>query len=307
LGEAVEVWRGSVATWECDSMGHLNVGFYLAKAMEALIGLAAELGMPQAFTPHAEASLVVREQHIRFLREAGVGARLHVEAGVLEIGDDDARLLLLMRHHDGELAASFQMLVAHATAREGRPFPWPERVRARAEALTIAAPEKAQPRSVALGPLESAASLPRALELGLKRIGMGAFRSTDCDPFGRMRTELVMARISDSVAHLMAELLQGMAAADASRRLGAVVLEYRFVFLDWPRAGDRYELRSGMTGTEPRMRRMVHWFLDPASGRPWAAAEAVAAVFDLDTRKTVSLTDSELEPWAAASVPGLTL
>jgi acyl-CoA thioester hydrolase len=287
-------------------MGHLNVGFYVTKAMEALIGLAAELGMPRAFAPHADTTLVVREQHLRFLREALYGARLHIEAGVLEMGEDDARVLLLMRHHDGELAASFQMLVSHATSREGRAFPWPDRVRARAEAMQIEMPEKAAPRSVALGPLESAASLPRALELGVKRIGMGAFRTLDCDPFGRMRTEQVIARISDSAAHLMSDLLTGLAEG-GERSLGAVVLEYRFVFLAWPRAGDRYELRSGMVGAEPRVRRMVHWFLDPASGRPWATAEAVAAVFDLATRKTVALTEAELIPWAEASVAGLSI
>jgi acyl-CoA thioester hydrolase len=287
-------------------MGHLNVGFYVTKAMEALIGLAAELGMPRAFAPHADTTLVVREQHLRFLREALYGARLHIEAGVLEMGEDDARVLLLMRHHDGELAASFQMLVSHATSREGRAFPWPDRVRARAEAMQIEMPEKAAPRSVALGPLESAASLPRALELGVKRIGMGAFRTLDCDPFGRMRTEQVIARISDSAAHLMSDLLTGLAEG-GERSLGAVVLEYRFVFLAWPRAGDRYELRSGMVGAEPRVRRMVHWFLDPASGRPWATAEAVAAVFDLATRKTVALTVAELIPWAEASVAGLSI
>jgi len=306
MGEAVEVWRGSVATWECDSMGHLNVGFYIAKAMEALIGLAAELGMPHAFAQHAEATLIVREQHIRFLREAQVGARLHIEAGVLEMGEDEARVLLLMRHHDGELAASFQMLVAHATTREGRAFPWPIWARARAAALTIEQPEQAAPRSVTLGAVESAASLPRALELGLKRIGLGAFRVGDCDPFGRMRAELLIARISDSVAHLMAGLL-GDLSADGGRKLGAVILEYRLIYLAWPRAGDRYELRSGFTGAEPKLRRMMHWFLDPATGRPWASGEAVAAIFDVEARKTVALTEAELAAWAEFSVPGLTI
>jgi acyl-CoA thioester hydrolase len=306
MGEAVEVWRGSVATWECDSMGHLNVGFYVAKVMEAVIGFAAELGMPHAFAPHAEATLIVREQHIRFLREAQVGARLHIEAGVLELGEDDARVLFLMRHHDGELAASFQMLLAHATTREGRPFPWPAWARARAAALTIELPEKTAPRSVALGPLESAANLPRALELGLKRIGLGGFRVGDCDAFGRMRTEVLMARISDSVAHLMAGLLADLATG-GGRKLGAVILEYRLVYLDWPRAGDRYELRSGFSGAEPKVRRMMHWFLDPATGRPWGSAEAVAAIFDLETRKTVALTETELAAWAEVSVPGLTI
>jgi acyl-CoA thioester hydrolase len=62
-----------------------------------------------------------------------------------------------------------------------------------------------------------------------------------------------------------------------------------------------------MVGAEPRLRRMIHWFLDPASGQPWASAEAVAAVFDLQTRKTVALTETEVAPWAAASVEGLSI
>lgn len=44
MAGGVEVWRGGVASWECDQMGHLNVAFYVAKSMEGLVGLAAELG-----------------------------------------------------------------------------------------------------------------------------------------------------------------------------------------------------------------------------------------------------------------------
>ena len=135
-------------------MGHLNVGFYVAKSMEGLVGLAAELGMPQAFAPHAEATLVVREQHIRFIKEARPGAPLHMTGGVLDVGEDEARLLLLLHHRDGALAASFQTVVAHATARTGVPFPWPERVRARARALAVAVPDKAAPKSVGLEPAQ---------------------------------------------------------------------------------------------------------------------------------------------------------
>jgi acyl-CoA thioester hydrolase len=282
-------------------MGHLNVGFYAAKAAEALVGLAAELGMTRAFAPHAEATLLVREQHIRFMREAHVGARLSIDAGVLEMGEDDARLLFLMRHDDGQLAASFQMLVAHATAREGRAFPWPERTRARAEALRIELPEKAAPRSVALGPAVSEASLPRALELGLKRTGLGALRPQECDPFGRMRPEALMARLSECVTHIMFDLLKELGGA------GAVVLEYRLLFLQWPRIGDRFEIRSGFSRAEPRLRHFVHWFLDPATGRPWAATEAAAAAFDVDQRKMIVLNDDELAAWTTRVTPGLVI
>ena len=165
MGEAIEVWRGSVAMWECDAMGHLNVGYYVAKSMEGLIGLAAELGMPGAFAPDALATLVVREQHIRFLREARPNAPLIMTGGVVAIGETDARLLFLLRHRSGELAASFQTVVAHATARDGRPFPWPRRVLDRAAKLTVEVPPEAAPRSIGLEPVISHIAVAKAQEL----------------------------------------------------------------------------------------------------------------------------------------------
>lgn len=302
--DGVEVWRGGVAAWECDHMGHLNVGFYVAKAMEGLAGLAAELGMPHAFAADARATLIVRDQHIRFLKEARPGAPLTMTGGVVEIGGDDARLLLLLRHQDGALAASFQTVVAHATAGDARPFPWPDRIRARAEALRMAVPETAAARSISLEPVESQASLARAEALGLKRTALGAVRSVDCDAFGRMRTELMMARISDGIPHFFDGQRPG---AGDGRRIGGAALEYRLLHFDWPRAGDRVELRSGSAGGDARFRRLVHWLLDPDTGRAWGAAEAIAVSFDLETRKIVSLSDEELARVEANAVRGLSL
>ena len=185
----VEIWRGGVAPWETDQMGHLNVGFYISKTMEALVGMAAELGMPGAYGPAAPATLVVKEHHIRFLREARPGTRLHITAGVVELGESDARLLLLMHQDYGDLAASFQTVVAHATAGDAVSFPWPDRVRTRAEALKVDIPLKAAARSINLEPVETKASLERAQKLGLKRTGMGAVLAADCDVFGRLRTD----------------------------------------------------------------------------------------------------------------------
>ena len=305
MGEGVEVWRGSVATWECDAMGHLNVGFYVAKSMEGLVGLAAELGMPRAFSPEALSTLVVREQHIRFIKEARPGAPLHMIGGVVEWGETHARLLLLLRHHTGEIAAAFQTLVSHATALDARAFPWPERIRARAEALAMDVPAEARPRSIGLEPVESQASLERANTLGLKRTALGAVRLADCDALGRMHTELMMARLSDGVAHIFAGERPG--AAENGARAGGAALEYRLIHLAWPRAGDRVELRSGSGGGDARFRRLVHWLLDPETGKAWGVAEAIAVSFDLETRKLITLTDEALARANAQAIPGLTL
>ncbi|MDZ4370974.1 MAG: thioesterase family protein [Phenylobacterium sp.] len=301
----IEVWRGGVATWECDAMGHLNVGHYVAKSMEALAGLADELGMPRAFSPLADTTLAVREQHIRFLREARPGAPLSMTAGVLEMDDTDARLLFLLRHQDGALAAAFQTVVSHATSREAQAFPWPERIQRRARDLSIEVPEGAGPRSIGLAPVESQASLDRADALGLKRTGLGVVMAADCDAFGRMRTEGFMARLSEAVPHVFAGRRPGV--DDDRPKVGGAAVEYRLVHHAWPRAGDRLEIRSGSAGGDARVRRLVHWMLDPETGRAWGSAEATAVSFDLETRKLIVLSDAELARVEADSIPDLGL
>jgi acyl-CoA thioester hydrolase len=286
----IEVWRGSVAAWECDAMGHLNVGFYVAKSMEALAVMAAELGLPQAFAPTAQATLIVREQYIRFLREARMNTPLAMTGGVLDIGDEEARLLFVLRHPTGDMAATFQTVVAHATAREGRAFPWPDRVRARAEALRTEVPEGGAPRSIVLAPVEAQASLPRAEALGLTPSGLGAVLAQDCDAFGRLRTEGFMQRLSPAMPHVFA----GQRAPPSSGGRGGAALEYRLIHHAWPRAGDRVLLRSGFQGGDGRFQRIFHWVLDPATGRPWATAEAISVAFDLTTRKIITMGDDEL-------------
>jgi acyl-CoA thioester hydrolase len=299
----VEVWRGDVPPWECDVMGHMNVAFHMAKCVEGLVGLAAELGMPDAFTPEAGATLLIREQHVRHLREARAAAGLFMTAGVLDMGECDARLLLMLRHDNGELASTFVTTVTHATARGGRAFPWPSRVRKAAEGLRIELPAQAAPRGLSNDPVATKASLARAKELGLSRTAAGAVRPDDCDPFGRLYADRIMTRLSS--AGRATRRLQGD--MDEIDRIGAAALEFRLVYIDWPRVGDRLDLRSGQSGGDGRFRRLIHWLLDPATGRPWASAEALIAPMDLEHRKLVTLSDEALARADALVIPGLTL
>lgn len=306
----VEVWRGCVNTWECDEMGHMNVRFYVAKAMEGLVGLAAALGMPQAFSPYANATLLLREQHIRFLREARPGAPLAMRGCVLDIGESEARLLLVLFHASGEPAASFQTVVAHVTAGDDpRPFAWPRQALDLAGPLTAPIPPYAAARSVSLAPFSSQASLPRADALGLIPISAGAIGGQDCDVFGRMRAEQFIGRVSDGIATLAARTRAVVleSAEPRPQRIGGAVLEYRLVQLDWPRAGDRFVVRSGMAGIEDRTQRLVHWMLDPHSGKAWGTSEAVAVTLDLDTRKIVTASTEARAALRERVIGGLTL
>jgi acyl-CoA thioester hydrolase len=310
LSDGIEIWSGGVNTWECDEMGHMNVRFWAAKANEALAGLAAHLGMPRAFAADAGATLIVREQHIRFLREAKAGGALTATGGVVEMGETDARLLVVMRHPSGEPAASFQMVVAHVTTADLRPFPWPDRIRAKAKATTVEIPAFAAARSIDLSPVAtSTASLARARALGLKRIGLGTVQAQELDAFGRMRGEMYLGRVSDGVGRLFGDTRPGPAPVegDAPRRIGGAVLEYRVLHLDWPRAGDHVELLSGFGDCNARTRRAFHWMVDPIGGKAWGSAEAVVISFDLDARKVVDITPEAQAAFMAQAIPGLAL
>ncbi len=303
----VEVWRGGVNTWECDEMGHLNVRYYVSRAMEGLVGLASAIGLAGAFRERANATLLVRSHHIRFLREASAGTPLHMVAGVLEIGDCDARVLQLLIHSDsGRLAASFQTLVAHVTARDERPFPWSAPTRRRAEALGMSVPEGAAPRSLALAPSAGGACSSLAERFDLIRLGAGAIGVADRDLFGRMRPEVFIGRISDGVAGLGAALRRGASLGARRPNQGGAVLEYQVAYLDWPRGGDRFEIRSGLAAVGDKTQRLVHWMLDPETGRAWATAEAVAITLDLDARAVVPISSEDQARLRARITPGLT-
>ncbi len=302
-GKAVQIWRGGVNTWECDEMGHMNVRFYVARALEGLAGLAMHLGHPKAFAAAATATLIVREHRIRFHREARAGAALHMTGGVVSMGEDDAVLLQLLTHSDnGEPCASIVTRVVHATPFDGRPFPWSPRARQAAERLATTVPDFAAARSL-IDVADPLANSARAEALPC--VGQGVVTPDACDVFGRMVADRFMGRISDGTGALMGPLRRALLVAVDVERLGGVALEYRLTYGDLPRAGDHVELRSGLASSEGKVQRIVHWLMDPVSGRPWATGQAVVANFDIDARKIVTLPDELVAAFQAQATPGL--
>ena len=307
--DGLEIWRGGVTPWQCDEMGHMNVRFYLAIAAEGLTGLASALGLPGAFSARASSTLVVREHHVRFLKEARAGEGLAMTGGVLSMGECDAVLLQLLFHTSGEPAAAITTRVTHVTSGELRAFPWSRATRALADTLTVARPDFAAPRGLSTDPVSTMASLAAAEAMGLQVTASGALGPQDCDVFGRMAPEQMLARIYASVGHV----LRASAAAarraqpDLEGRLGGAAVEYRCLYHAPARAGDRVQLRSGHRAVTPKIRSLVHWLLDPVSGRPWASAEMLTLFLDLEARKSIALSDAAFQAMAVDEIAGLGL
>ncbi len=305
-GPTLEVWRGATNAWNCDEMGHMNVRFYLAFALQGLGGVAAALGMADAFGARTASTIEVKGHHIRFLREARAGAPLHLEAGILCLGEDEAEVVQVMRHSlSGEPCAAFVSRIAHVTA-DGRRFPWSDRSRTAAEALACGLPAFAEAKGVTGKPGPTRASRARAESLGVQITARGLATPAECDALGRFRTDAVMGLFSDAAAQIFGPGGdRGVTAAGT--RIGGAMLEIHIVHHRTPRLGAHLELRSGLARVDPRLNHIVHWLLDPETGEPWTTARAIAAAFDLDARKIVERTPEQLARLTPRVVEGLDL
>jgi acyl-CoA thioester hydrolase len=282
------LYRGSANSWECDEGGHLNIRFHVERALTGLAHMALALKMPRAFTPTAGATLVVREAHMRFLKEALPGAPLTMHGGIVQLDDTEATLCFDMRHGDGAPASTFTLRVAHVETREFRAFPWSQRARAAANQMTCALPAHAAPRSIDVAKPPSEMSRQAVIDAGAARIGAAIVSPDQCDAFGRLRGEHFIGRVSDSVPNLLSDWRRETAADSGSGPPAGAVVEARMVLRRFPRAGELIEVHSGLIEVGEKTIRLVHCIVDPETGAAWASMEVVALTFDTVTRKTIA-------------------
>lgn len=304
----IELWRGCVNAWECDELGHFNVRFYLARASEALANLAEAAGLNPVHRADALATIVPQTLHIRFLAEARPGAPLYIEGGFTDIDTASAGILLVMRHSGtGQPAASFRIRASHAAPDTLAPFDWPKRFADAARALTVETPDFATPRGLSATPGSRRASMSAADALDLTTIGRGRLGQHEMDAFGWMRAEFLLGRVSDSVTNFASAFPEewDMHAGEPSARIGSALLECVIHVHRWPRAGDGYAIRSGLKSAGAKVRNIVHWVLEPGTGKPWWTMEGVAAPMDLDLRKLAVIDPETRAKVEAAVVPGL--
>ncbi len=288
----IELYRGSINTWECDEMGHMNVRFYVAKMMEGLGELAHVVGLGHAFGKNAQSTLRPRDQHIRFIKEAHAGAPFTMTGCVLDVTDTSVLVYQQITHASGEPCASFRTWVDHIDVDSGAAFNWTASTRAQLEALKDEPPAVTAPRSLDMSmPTRASATMADADAVGAPVIGRGIVLPQHLDLTGAMMPEFFIGRVSDSISHLLRPWREKVREAALARgetlRMGGAVLEYRIVYRRWPRAGDRMVIRSGSGFRKEKVHSFIHWLIDPDTGLAWCTSEAVAVSLNLDTRKII--------------------
>lgn len=306
----IEVYRGSANAWECDEMGHMNVRFYVNRMMEGLAEFAHVIGIPAAFSDRASSTLRPRDQHIRYLHEARAGQPLVMRGGVIQASDTSALIYQQLEHADGRICATFQTWVDHLELDTGLPFAWSAQTKAKLESLKTDLPEQARARSIAFDtPPAPSARMADADKAGAITIGRGAVPPAHCDIYGRMNAEMFVARVSDSVGLFLSDwrraLEKQLEGDDNTGRMGGAVIEARWVYRRWPKAGDRFVVRTAIASVSENVQGYHHWLIDPATGKVWATNQTIAIAFDLKKRRLHKISEADQDRLRATAPTGL--
>jgi len=288
MAEMIELVRNSVQTWETDGMGHMNVQFYVEKAVQGLSTLGVHLGVGPRHAEAEGARLYVRDHHIRFLREQHAGAPFFIRGGVLSVHDFGLRFYQEMVNTSSDVVAASFISEIEMQDRDSREtLPLPAKARAAAKDFLIELPARGAPRGLEITKPRSAPTLAEAERLGMIQTFAGELAPTQCDAQGFMLAQRHIGSLSDAIPNLLAKTAMGDRVKHPD--VGGAALEYRIVYRKPARLGDVITVRTGLKHVGEKTYIWVHWMFNLETGQVIATAEAVAVTMDMRLRKTIPI------------------
>jgi acyl-CoA thioester hydrolase len=137
MAEPFETARGTVHTWQCDHMGHINVRAYGEFFEEACWQLYNRIGITPSLLRSGTFHVAAVQQDIRYLRELLAGDVIVVRSLVVEVREKVLKFAhQLANVETGVVCATsaFTVVCIDSAARRARAFPEDIAARARAAA-----------------------------------------------------------------------------------------------------------------------------------------------------------------------------
>lgn len=287
--------EGVVAEEEIDHLGHMNVRFYLERALASSRALARQLGLDAA-CDEANGLLAVRDLFTRHFREQLAGARLVVLGGVVGADADGLRFYHELRNPErDELAASFLHHVRLEQADTGKPMPLPEiAARAVSQAL-VPWPEHGRPRTLDVAAPLRRIPLSEARERGLAMREPRRVEADECDDEGvyavSRHQDLVWGGMPIPPRQPGMPLFQ---LADG-RPFGWATLESRASLLALPREGTRIQSFGAEVAISTKTSVRHHWVFDLATRELLCTSQVLNLAFDIEGRRAMEIPDEVRE------------
>jgi len=285
---------------EIDSLGHLNVRFYIERVRRAEGAMLAALGLTGATLEATGARMRAVDTYSQFRREQFEGAELAVLGGLLDTELTRIRSYFEVRNPArDEIAAVFITTseLVDRTTREPRELP--AQLRQANEQYGVLLPEYARPRSLSLDPprtdirlADLLARIPEASEFGMTGRRQARVLAEDCDADGVLRDDVELMFLMfrrEAETRDPKQFGPPVMHTDEGHRFGWAMMETRNVELARPRSGDTVVFLGADVAIGEKSRQSRRWSFVRDTGQLLGIHDTVGIAIDLDARKAIPI------------------
>jgi acyl-CoA thioester hydrolase len=281
---------------EIDSLGHMNVRFYVSRAANANFKLLADLGV-QAKEGEALRRL---DTYNRFHKEQFAGAKLGVYGGLIPVESDvGVTGYYEIRNLDSDdIAASFIITTNLVNTSNDQVLPI-----ARLEEPTIApyrteVPVHGQPRSLNLTPprMVSMEEISTLIPYESKPHSINGRREAivldeDCDAEGRLKESVdpMFVMFRPQPGEDLKEIGPPVQRDELGRRYSFAMMEIRSINFHRPTLGDTILSMSADVAYGEKWRHTRRWIFAKESGVLLGISDHAAVCMDLDARRAIPI------------------
>ncbi len=109
-----ETYRGTVYSWQCDHMGHMNIQYYAAKFDEATWQLFHKIHITPEYLRNNNRGMVAVDQRTKYKKELLPGDTIYIFSKVIEVKNKTIRFKHVMKScSTDEIAAETELLGVH--------------------------------------------------------------------------------------------------------------------------------------------------------------------------------------------------
>ncbi|MBL4890826.1 MAG: hypothetical protein JKX91_03180 [Rhizobiaceae bacterium] len=283
----------------------MNTQFYFHRLAEGVSYFAGLIGLSSAFSPDTELTLNCHRINTRFIREARIPSSMEMKMGIVSVAKQELTIFaVLTSAEEGTAMASFLCRLNPASPTGDNALIFSDKTLDLAQSYSVSPPQNLLPRTFEAGD-PSNVSLPDLAEKNFNCVASGAFLATSCDGFGKMRIDQPVARLSAGMTTLMADIRRIVIEHAPSKveRIGGAMLEAKFDVLNWARLGEAFELWSKITHAGPKLISAESWLINPHTKSPLVILQTASAVFDLDARAIVPVTQKAAAEFEKSGIP----
>ena len=281
---------------EIDSLGHMNVRFYVSRAANANFALLEKLGIKAG----PSESLRRMDTYNRFHKEQFAGARLGVFGGLITVeGSLGVTGYYEIRNLDSEaIAASFIITTNLIDTSSESIKPLPSVAENILSPFQVVVPEYSQPRSLNLVPprqvsLEEISTLiPYDSKPGsINGRRQGVILKEDCDADGRLNENVdpMFVLFRPQPGEDLKNIGPPVQRDEQGRRYSFAMMEIRSINFHRPGQGDTIVSFSADVEYGEKWRRTRRWIFAKDSGVLLGISDHAAVCMDLDARRAIPI------------------